>query len=81
MRFVFFLILGGDTLLLDDDEEERQTREDGLRLRRIGLSQLLDAIKSKRTLFGKRLKGARQAFQAMDRDGDGIVTYVQNSKN
>ena len=77
MRFVFFLLLG-DTLLLDDDEEERQTREDGLRLRRIGLSQLLDAIKSKRTLFGKRLKGARQAFQAMDRDGDGIVTYVQN---
>ena len=56
------------------EDEERERREDGLRLRRIGLAQLLDAIKSKRTLFGKRLKGARQAFQAMDRDSDGIVS-------
>ena len=51
-----------------------ESYEDILRLRRIGLSQLLNAIRSKRTLFGKRLKGARQAFAAMDRDGDGLIS-------
>ena len=54
--------------------EEAERREDNLRLRRIGLSQLLDAIKSQRTLFGKRLKGAKQAFAAIDRDKTGTIT-------
>ena len=53
---------------------EYEMQEDRLRLRRIGLSQLLNAIRSKRTLFGKKLKGARQAFAAMDRDGDGLIS-------
>jgi tetratricopeptide (TPR) repeat protein/Ca2+-binding EF-hand superfamily protein len=59
---------------IDDREDENSIREDNLRLRRIGLSQLLDAIKSKRTLFGKRLKGAKNAFSAIDRDKDGTIT-------
>ena len=48
--------------------------EDKLRLRRLGLSQLLTAIRSKRSLFGVPLIGAKAAFKAMDRRGDGRIS-------
>ena len=48
--------------------------EDKLRLRRLGLSQLLTAIRSKRSLFGVPLVGAKAAFKAMDRRGNGRIS-------
>jgi hypothetical protein len=45
-----------------------------LRLRRLGLSQLSTAIRSKRSLFGVPLIGAKAAFKAMDRRGDGRIS-------
>ena len=52
----------------DDEREESSTgvnyNEDKLRLRRLGLSQLLTAIRSKRSLFGVPLVGAKAAFKA-----------------
>jgi len=54
---------GADVDEIDTIENiEDSQREDTLRLRRIGLSQLLDAIKSQRTLFGKRIKGGCMFF-------------------
>ena len=49
--------------------------EDVLRLRRLGLKQLLSAVRSGRSLFGQNLHGARAIFRAMDRDADGFIDY------
>ena len=62
----------------DDEREGSSTgvnyNEDKLRLRRLGLSQLLTAIRSKRSLFGVPLVGAKAAFKAMDRRGNGRIS-------
>jgi tetratricopeptide (TPR) repeat protein len=77
----------GDSELVEDNENSKvdggsespstnvvNYNEDKLRLRRLGLSQLLTAIRSKRSLFGVPLVGAKAAFKAMDRRGNGIIS-------
>ena len=72
-----------DTSTNNDDTEKSKSSspsnvigesEDKLRLRRLGLSQLLNAIRSKRSLFGVPLEGAKAAFNAMDRRGKGVIS-------
>ena len=62
--------------LSENSHQYSQEKEDNLRLRQIGISDLLRAIKSQRKLFGKKLTGIKDAFAAIDRDGDGIIYPV-----
>jgi tetratricopeptide (TPR) repeat protein len=57
-----------------EEPSKVEESEDKLRMRRLGLSQLLNAIRSKRSLFGVPLIGAKAAFKAMDRRGKGVIS-------